>query len=72
MAILGVGIRGFPIARYEDCSDEFMGRPSFRVLEEFDSAEAIDKYFQNLVSAPDSPLVGYLAYVIRKLGKRGV
>jgi hypothetical protein len=69
IAIFEVGMKGFPITRYED--SEYQGHPAFRVMEKFETAEAIAKYFQKLASDPDSPLVGYLAYIMRNLGDDG-
>jgi hypothetical protein len=61
-------MKGFPIRRYEDVSHEYQGRTAYQVLEEFNSAEAIATFFRNLVSDPDSALVGYLAFIIRHSG----
>jgi hypothetical protein len=58
IASFAMGRKGFPITRLHN-------RESLHMLEKFDSAEAISAYFQKLASDPESPLVGYLAYIIR-------
>ncbi|WP_162671899.1 hypothetical protein [Gemmata massiliana] len=55
---LGVPIKGYPIFRYTN-------RNRDSTVERFDSVDALKAYFQKLASDADSPLVGYLAYVVR-------
>lgn len=50
--------RGFPI--YGESQNR-------EIKDTFPSATALDTYFSALASDPDSPLVGYLAYVVRHL-----
>jgi hypothetical protein len=67
IANFAIGTKGFPILRYEDEDFSYQGRTVYRIEEKFESAEAISNYFKNLVSDPDSSLVGYLAFIIRNL-----
>jgi hypothetical protein len=55
---LAVTKKGFPIYRHQSSRD-------YTLLEQFDSTETLTAYFQKLASEPDSPLIGYLAYIVR-------
>jgi hypothetical protein len=58
LTYFGVTKKGFPIHRSSRIS-------SVTGEEQFDSPAALAVYFQKLASDVDSPLVGYLAYIMR-------
>lgn len=67
LTILEVPLNGFPIERLEDDRHT----ENLTILEKFDTSEQLHKYFRTLVSDPNSPLVAYLAYILRNTPEGG-
>ncbi|AWM39520.1 hypothetical protein GobsT_21430 [Gemmata obscuriglobus] len=58
VACFGVPKKGFPITQYANWTED-------RVTAQFSSKEELAAFFQQLASNPDSPLVGYLSFLLR-------